>query len=125
MGEPAGRTCPDGAVATRPGPASSSTSRLGIGAAQRRGSASGCARLQPDDPRLTKLASAIARYCEAHPHAADTVEGVWRWWLGDAHLGCAMEDVARAMAALVRAGTVAERQLPDGRIVYSPARQEG
>lgn len=58
----------------------------------------------------------LRRYCAKHPNAADTVEGVQRWWLAD--LACSRDDVELALRALVEGGVLAERRLLDGSIVY-------
>lgn len=81
--------------------------------------------MRPDDKNVAWLASVIERYCAAHPHAADTVEGVWRWWLAEAQKACSLDDVAQALAALAAAGHVVERRLADGTVIYACARREG
>jgi hypothetical protein len=63
------------------------------------------------------LLQQIRRYCAEHPHAADTVEGVRRWWLAD--LACEPEEVERALAELVALGELTERSLADGSVLYS------
>lgn len=71
-------------------------------------------------PRATPDTSAIEirirRYCAQHRNAADTVDGVRRWWLAD--LACAPEDVQATLDRLVDAGEMARRTLPDGSIIY-------
>lgn len=58
----------------------------------------------------------LRRYCAGHPNAADTVEGVQRWWLADA--ACSREAVELALCELVERGVLAERSLPDGSVIY-------
>jgi hypothetical protein len=59
---------------------------------------------------------ALARYCADHPFAADSVEGVRRWWLADPAIPLA--DVEAALAALVASGLLDIRLLADGTRVY-------
>jgi hypothetical protein len=70
----------------------------------------------PDDSRHSELEEALARYCAAHPNAADSVDGVRRWWLADPAIPLA--DVEAALEALVERGMLDVRRLPDGTIVY-------
>lgn len=65
---------------------------------------------------MRAIESGIRRYCAAHPKAADTVEGVRRWWLAD--LACSLEEVEQALATLVDKGELVERNLADGRVLY-------
>jgi phage host-nuclease inhibitor protein Gam len=64
----------------------------------------------------SQLEEALERYCAAHPNAADTVDGVRRWWLGDPAI--ALDDVEAALEALVKRGLLDTRRLPDGSVVY-------
>ena len=63
------------------------------------------------------VADVIQRYLVAHPQAADTVEGVTRWWIPRERLE---ESLARTEAALERlvARGVVERTEIGGRVVY-------
>lgn len=58
----------------------------------------------------------LRRYCAEHPNAADTVDGIQRWWLAD--FACSRQDIELALGELVKRGEFAERSLPDGSIVY-------
>jgi len=66
--------------------------------------------------RCSDLEQALERYCADHPNAADSVEGVRRWWLADAAIP--LGDVEDALAALVERGMLGVRRLPDGTDVY-------
>lgn len=59
---------------------------------------------------------AIRRYCADHPNAADTVDGVHKWWLAD--LVATRSDVERALRGLVVLGELGERTMPDGSVLY-------
>jgi hypothetical protein len=37
--------------------------------------------MRPEQERLVEVVDAILRYLHSHPHAADTVEGIAKWWL--------------------------------------------
>ena len=64
----------------------------------------------------TELEEALRRYCAAHPNAADSVDGVRRWWLADPAIPLA--DVEAALEALVKRGMLDVRRLPDGTGIY-------
>jgi hypothetical protein len=69
-----------------------------------------------DDAR--PVAAEIIRYLREHSEAADTVEGVARWWLGRQRHEEAVATVERAMAILVTGCMVEKHTLPDGTAVY-------
>jgi hypothetical protein len=60
--------------------------------------------------------STIRRHCAAHPNAADTVDGVHRWWL--AGLACPLDDVRAALEHLVATGELDRRTLVDGTEIF-------
>jgi hypothetical protein len=62
------------------------------------------------------LEERLERYCEAHPHAADNIDGVRRWWLADPAIPIA--DVEAALEALVKRGTLDVRRLPGSGAIY-------
>ena len=62
------------------------------------------------------LELAILRYCADHPNAADTLDGVRRWWLADPTRTTG--EVEAALDALVAAGLLDIRRLPDGTAIY-------
>jgi hypothetical protein len=67
------------------------------------------------------LEDQLARYCAAHPRAADNIDGVRRWWLADPAIPLA--DVEAALEALVTRGTLDVRRLPDGTAIYMSRRR--
>lgn len=71
-----------------------------------------------------RIAAMIQRHHHLHPAAADTAEGVWRYW-GPADAGASLEVVERALALLVHTGAVRERKLPDGGAIYVMAASRG
>ena len=75
-----------------------------------------------DTQRAQAVASAIKRYLEDHPHAADTIEGVAQWWLRSTHRDIPVAVVQQALDYLVSKGIIAEIETW-GRKVYRSARQ--
>jgi hypothetical protein len=72
----------------------------------------------PDD-EVRDIADAVSRYLELHPGAADTPEGIVRWWLPRLCFDETIANVQRALEWLVDQGVVAKSQMPDGRYVYA------
>jgi hypothetical protein len=75
----------------------------------------------PRDPEACRIAERVMRYLEEHVDAADTIDGIATWWLGDM-LTPALPKIERAMRTLVAEGRVQEQVLPDGRVIYRSAR---
>lgn len=61
----------------------------------------------------------ILDYLAAHPCAADSSEGIRRWWLGASGAAAAPSDVERALTQLVDDGLVRRVDLADGTLLYS------
>jgi hypothetical protein len=77
-----------------------------------------------DDTAVVRaIADAITRYVVTHPGAADSIDGIHRWWL----LPTLYEESARlvkiAVAQLVSDGTLRQVVMEDGRVIYSGARR--
>lgn len=64
------------------------------------------------------VAREIRHYLDAHPEAADTIDGVMQWWLSPATATASPETVRRALDRLVAAEEIVSRVLVDGAIVY-------
>ena len=62
------------------------------------------------------LEAELERYCHAHPHAADSVDGVRRWWLADPDVS--LDEVRAALESLVTRGLLDVRWLLDGTAIY-------
>ena len=73
----------------------------------------------PPDPEVERIALEIERYVSLHPTAADTLEGIARWWVvrGQPELN----SVEAALEWLVQRGLLQRRALPDGNSLYSRA----
>lgn len=70
-----------------------------------------------------RVAAAITAYLARHPDAADSAEGIARWWLPGEGIDVSPEEVRCALAQLIDRHVVAVRRLPDGRRIYSAARR--
>jgi Fe2+ or Zn2+ uptake regulation protein len=64
------------------------------------------------------LVDAILEYLVNHPQAADSVDGVTRWWLARNGSAPARAEVERALATLVERGLLRRVELPDGTVLY-------
>ena len=60
----------------------------------------------PLNPAVDQVGDWIRRYLCTHPKAADTAEGIQRWWLAPNFGEVALEVVAQALAELEREGVV-------------------
>ena len=69
------------------------------------------------------IAAAIRRYVIAHPEAADTLEGIHRWWLLPTLHEESVVSVEQAVERLVAEGVLRQMSLEDGRVIYSYARR--
>lgn len=67
---------------------------------------------------IDAVAATIRQYLLDHPNAADTLEGVARWWLlGDAD-DAWLREVQLAIEQLVNRREVVCRILRDGTVIY-------
>lgn len=58
------------------------------------------------DDELDRLAQEIRDYLSSHPNAADSLEGVTKWWLRRQRYEQALDKVRQALDHLVREGLV-------------------
>lgn len=65
-----------------------------------------------------KLDQRILEYLEDCPHASDTLEGIAKWWVTRHHVSETVTAIQQALDDLQRDGSVSERRLPDGQILY-------
>ena len=73
----------------------------------------------PDD--VGRVVTEIVRYLDAHPHAADTADGITRWWLSPALGALSIDVLEKALAVLIDRGVMERAPLGDGRFVYRAA----
>jgi len=77
------------------------------------------------DP-VKAIVRAILEHLHSQPLAADSAEGVARWWLGPAHARVTEEQVAEALDLLVEGQQMRRLRLLDGTFLYlqvPPTRQ--
>ena len=79
---------------------------------------SGECRVVSDERSYVDLAAEICRYLDSHPNAADSVEGIVRWWLPRQRLADNAELTQRALDYLVANNEVKATTTVDGRVVY-------
>jgi hypothetical protein len=60
----------------------------------------------------------ILAYLDAHPQAADSLEGIVLWWLPRQRFVEARERIQESLDELVERGLVKRTQLPDGTVLY-------
>ena len=75
------------------------------------------------DEEVVNIAREIKDYLEVHPNAADSLEGVVKWWLGRQRLETAASKVKKALEYLDQRGVVTKSLTVDGQTVYSMASQ--
>lgn len=64
------------------------------------------------------LVDEITRYLKAHPNAADTLEGVRKWWLGDLGRTGPVSRVQLALDQLMANGLLERRDIAGGQRLY-------
>jgi hypothetical protein len=74
------------------------------------------------DRAVAEIARELERYVDCHPAAADTIDGIARWWLAGP-VQPPLRDVEAAIDLLVRHGVLSRNPLPDGNTVYARARK--
>jgi MoxR-like ATPase len=75
-----------------------------------------------------RLYRQLLAYIGAYPHAADSLEGVMRFWLGLQYADDTLQDaVLQALARLMSQGLLSKKTSSDGTVLYfaSTKRQKG
>jgi hypothetical protein len=75
------------------------------------------------DRDIEGIARELERYVDRHPAAADTVDGIARWWLAGPSQPPA-RDVEAALDLLVMRGVLSRHLLPDGNTVFARTRTD-
>lgn len=73
----------------------------------------------PDNDSVQVIAKTIEAYLDLNPDAADSAEGIRRWWLPAGLAQEPPEIVEDALDRLVAAGVIRRQPLPDGRVLYA------
>ncbi len=77
---------------------------------------------QPDDAaRHAALVEALQAYLVAHPMAADSADGIARWWLPAGSVRPTPAEVERAVATLVARAVLRSVALAEGSVIYMRA----
>lgn len=71
-----------------------------------------------DDDAISAIAAEVLAYLDAHPDAADTADGILRWWLSPRHADASDADVEQALERLVAYDAVMRQRMADGRTLY-------
>jgi hypothetical protein len=74
-----------------------------------------------DENAVATIADAIRRYLVTHPAAADTADGIQRWWLLPLQHEEPLALVELALDRLVDEGVMRRVVMEDGRVIYSHA----
>jgi hypothetical protein len=69
------------------------------------------------------IAREIERYLQQHPNAADSADGIHRWWLIAPFSDGPLETVEAALDLLEAQGIVGRTVLDSGRVIYSAPRR--
>lgn len=72
------------------------------------------------DAEVEGIARELEQYVSLRPTAADTPDGIARWWL-DRREQPALNRVEAALELLVARGVLVRRLLPGGKFVYTGA----
>ena len=76
--------------------------------------------MRADDQSLVEaIAAEIRHHLETHPQAADSADGVARWWLGPASVGMTLSQVEHALNLLVARHAMRRVELTDGTFLFS------
>jgi hypothetical protein len=70
---------------------------------------------------IAVLTAQIRRYLDAHPAAADTLDGIVSWWLPPPQCAYTVERVECALNLLADAGVVEKLTRSDGHVIYRRA----
>ena len=72
-----------------------------------------------DQHRVEIIIGEISRYLAAHPDAADTAEGIQRWWLLRQRQEDCTIELLKALDRMLEQRLVTKKTLGDGTVVYS------
>lgn len=71
---------------------------------------------------MTAIAEAIEAYLRSRPQAADSVEGIARWWLTGELLNAPYEEVEAVVLELCRRNVLQAETQWSGAVIYRAAR---
>lgn len=74
-----------------------------------------------EQENVQEAAEVIRRYLEVRPNAAETVEGVAKWWLTRQRFDDSVELAQEALDLLEGSGKVVKFHLAGGKVMYRRA----
>ena len=74
---------------------------------------------------IERVSAEIQRYLQSHPHAADTLEGITRWWLTRQRYEEAATVVKKALDILIARGLVSQSTNMDDQCIYRKGKIRG
>lgn len=72
-----------------------------------------------DSEEIAALVIEITEYFETHPNAADSLEGITKWWLKKSDSFISQKSVLQALDLLCEKGLVVKTVGQTGSIIYS------
>ncbi len=69
--------------------------------------------------RDSEVERSVLDYLDSHPHAADTLDGITRWWLPRQRYTTAHKRIEAVLVRLVDQGVLQLRRLPNGTAMYA------
>jgi hypothetical protein len=78
-----------------------------------------------DDALVDELAAEILTYLQAHPDAADSLEGIVQWWIVHDRFLRGVAATGRALDRLVDEGRMERITLAGGSVIYRAAGRAG
>ena len=72
------------------------------------------------DQQIEHIAQEIERYLMKRPNAADSLEGITKWWLTRQRFEDALDFVQKALEYLILHGRIIKTINYDGRCIYRP-----
>jgi DNA-binding PadR family transcriptional regulator len=72
-----------------------------------------------DADKDREIEHAVLAYLERHPQAADTLDGIVRWWLPQQRYSIAQARIEAALRRLESQGLIRQRRLPTGDSLYA------
>lgn len=70
------------------------------------------------DHDVERISAEIQRYLNSHPNAADSLEGITRWWLPEQLYEEGKEKVQKALQLLVKRKLLTQKRNLDGTHIY-------
>lgn len=71
-----------------------------------------------DADKDREIEHAVLSYLEQRPQAADTLDGIVRWWLPQQRYSIAQARIEATLQRLVSQGLLQQRRLPTGDALY-------